>query len=212
MKTMKYLPDNLFELNDDFAKELGVSADVRSEAPVLVITGKNASGKSFLRRFMCMKLKQAKIEAMHLSQQGRSTEGVMRCFVYGSEDDESTGAISAKTFKTGMSTSRSRTTAHAIIWDEPEIGMGEELQVGSADWLFEQLADWPKHLRGIILLTHSRIFVKRAMEFSGAKWVNLDGYKTPEDWFNRKIVPVNPEEFSALAVEKWRRLCKMLKD
>jgi predicted ATPase len=209
---MNKLPKDLLDLNEEFAKELGVRKNTGTATPVLVITGKNASGKSFLRRFISLRLKQDKIEAIHLSQQGRSQEGVMRCFVYGDEQYESTGAISAKTFLGGISTSRNRDHEHAIIWDEPEIGMSEELQVGSANWLFEKLADWPKNLRGIVLLTHSRIFVKRAMEVPGAKWVNLDGYKIPEAWFNRDIVPMDPEKFHETAMNKFRRLSKMLSE
>ena len=205
------LPNDLTSrMNPFFKKELGVPLKFNTATPVLVVTGKNAAGKSFLRRWLCHILKEDKIEAIHLSQQGRASEGFVRAFVYGDESDHSTGAISAHTFIAGMTTSRGRTTDHVIIWDEPEIGMGEELQIGTVDWLFTQLVDWPIHLNGIILLTHSRHFVERAMMFPGAKFLSLDGYKTKQEWLERRLIPMNPVKMHDESFQKWRRLNAMI--
>lgn len=207
------LPSNLCsEMKTKFAEELNIKQKVNTEASILVVTGANASGKSLLRRwFQVIFKKEYDTEVIHLSQQGRATEGLGRIFVYGSEDDESTGTISANTFIGGVRTMRARKNKHVVIWDEPEIGMGEELQVGSAEWLCGQLADWPEHLQGVIIMTHSRVFVKRMMKFPGAKWMSLDGYKTPELWLNREIVPIDPEEVQKKGRERWRKFGTILK-
>jgi len=205
------LPSDLTKrMKRTFRLELGVPDRFSTATPILVVTGKNAAGKSFLRRWFCMMLKDEKIEAIHLSQQGRASEGFVRAFVYGDESDHSTGAISAHTFIAGMNTSKNRTTPHVLIWDEPEIGMGDELQIGTADWLFSQLVVWPQQLNGVILLTHSRYFVERAMMFPGAKFMNLDGHRTAKAWMERKIVPVSPTVLYDESFQKWRRLTGLI--
>ena len=211
---MNHLPKKLFaDMRLDLAKELGITTGFDTSASVLVVTGKNAVGKSLLRRYLQMTLCQDhNFEVMHLSQQDRAdSDGIMRVMVYGSEREESTGTMTAKTFIAGMRTMRGRDKAHAIIWDEPEIGMGEELQIGTANWLCEQLADWPTHLQGVILLTHSKHFVRRVMEFPGAKWLSMDGVETAQKWLNRKLVAVGPEEVMKLANEKRRHVGEMLR-
>jgi hypothetical protein len=209
---MNQLPANLFEeLRPDLAFELGIDRDFDTSASILVVTGKNAAGKSLLRRWFQVALKRYHdMEAIHLSQQGRAAAGVMRAMVYGSEDDESTGAISCNTFFGGLRTMRGREEAHAVIWDEPEIGMGEELQMGTAEWLCDQLDEWPEQTQGVILLTHSRHFVRRVMQFPGAKWLSMDGYKTPEEWLDRPLEPISPEEVKHVGLERWRRVNKIL--
>jgi hypothetical protein len=132
--------------------------------------------------------------------------------IYGSERDESTGAISCNTFIGGMRTMRGRDEPHIVIWDEPELGMGEELQMGTANWLCDQLADWPEHTQGIVLLTHSRYFVERVMKFPGAKWLSMDGYKTHEEWLDRKLEPIGPEEVRAIGRKRQSRVEKILKE
>ena len=209
---MNQLPSNLLEsMKDALAVELGVDRDFDTGASLLVVTGANAAGKSLLRRWFSMIFQQEKIESIHLSQQGRAAEGVMRAFVYGDESNESTGVISAGTFQGGMRTMRGREKPHAVIWDEPEIGMGEELQVGTVNWLCDELKDWPENLQGVVLFTHSRLFVQRAMQFPGAKWMSMDGYATADEWLNREIVPITPPEVSTKGVEKFRRISKILK-
>ena len=209
---MKKLPSDLFEINEDVAKELGVDSDFDTSGSVLVVTGQNASGKSFLRRLLHVKLKQMKIEVIVLSQEGRTSGGVVSAMVYGDESRSSTGSISCQTFISGIHTSRSRQGHHVLIWDEPEIGMGEELQLGSAQWLFRELSNWPKNLQGVILLTHSRHFVREAMKQESAKWFSLDGYKTAESWLKRKIKPAAPDVLAEDAVKKFRKLIRMLSE
>ena len=206
------LPDNLFDsMRPEFASEIGVNPDFKTSASILVVTGQNAAGKSLLRRYLQMTLKRDyEMEVIHLSQEGRSTGGIERAFIYGSEGYESTGAMTAKTFIVGMKTMRKRERPHVVIWDEPEIGMGDELQLGTANWFCSQLEDWPEHLQGIVLLTHSRYFVRRVMEFPGARWLSLDGIKTPEAWLDREIVPVDPETVLKTGHERFRRVSKIL--
>ena len=212
--SIQHLPDNLFSVNDEFAKFLGIDPDFDTSCRLLLVVGPNACGKSFLRRIISMNLHPTKgpqTELIHLSQQDRSSAGGgEKPFIYGSEDWESTGYITARTFWTGMKTSRGRNKSHVLLWDEPEIGMGEELQLGTSQWLAKQLTDWPKHLLGVVLLTHSRIFVENLKDFPETKFFSFDGHKNPQEWLDRKILPVQPEEVLSCGIEKFRTLSAWL--
>jgi predicted ATPase len=205
------LPADLFDMRTAFVKELGLEAKFDTSASILVITGSNASGKSILRRILAGRLRTAGIEPMFLSQQGRATGGIQRAIIYGSEDDQSTGCISVQTFIAAVRTMRGRETAHAVIWDEPEIGMGEELQIGTADWFLRQMGDWPEYLSGVVMLTHSRIFAAKMMTFPGAKWYNMNGYATVKDWLGRRLEKIEPEEMMEMSREKWKRIASLLR-
>jgi hypothetical protein len=203
---MKALPNVLADVRKDYLDLLGVSKDACDEARVVIITGDNASGKSFLRRLISYIIKRDhEIESIHLSQEGRATQGFQRAMIYGGEDQDSTGYITLGTFLNGFTTSRSRDTDHILIWDEPEIGLGEEAQPGAAQFIVEQLKDWPNNLRGLVVMTHSRIFVSALKDLDGAKYVHLGGqYKTADEWLNRRIVPVAPDKVREAGLEKWR--------
>ena len=205
------LPRDLFNLKPEFCKELGIKPDFNAGCRVLVIVGQNAAGKSFLRRWIQSRLREDKVEVIALSHELRTREGMHRAFIYGDEHSQSTGAISAHTFIAGVRTIKSRENPHVVIWDEPEIGMGEELQIGTANWLCEQLNDWPEHTTGVILLSHSRHFVRRAMQFPKAKWYSMDGYATADEWLNRELVPVGPKEVQDMGNDRWSRVNKILK-
>jgi len=204
------LPRHLFlNLKPAFANELGVSRNFSTLTRVLVIVGSNASGKSFLRRYVQLTLKE-KIEVIALSHELRTQGNFSTALVYGDESWQSTGAITAQTFLTGVKTMRERTKPHVVVWDEPEIGCSEELQTGCANWLHKNLHPWPKFLQGLILLTHSRIWARRAMDYPHAKFLSLDGYRNVEDWLRREVKPVDPETITRLAGEKFQRLTKLL--
>lgn len=200
----RYLFDNI---KPTFANELGVERNFSTLTRVLVIVGSNTSGKSVLRRLVQFTLEK-KIEVIALSHELRVRGNFST--VYGDESWQSTGAITAKTFLMAVKTMRERTKPLIVIWDEPEIGMSEELQTGCADWLFSNLHPWPKFLRGLIFLTHSRIWARRAMDYPRAKFLSLDGYPTVDDWLQREVKPVDPETITRLAGEKFQRLNKLL--
>jgi hypothetical protein len=197
---------------EELADAIGVDPDFDTSTQVLVVTGANAAGKSLLRKFMQQVVRQDHdLECIHLSQQGRASSGIQRAFLYGDESWESTGCISCHSLLGSITTSRAREKDHMIILDEPEIGMGEELQAGSGLWLKEQLADWPEHLSGMVIMTHSRNFVREIMKFNGATFYNLEGMEKDE-WLNREIVPANPEDVKTLGRERFRKISKILKD
>ncbi|MFM9816075.1 hypothetical protein ACKI16_47315, partial [Streptomyces scabiei] len=81
-------------------------------------------------------------------------------------------------------------------------------------FLIEELKNWPEHLKGVVIMTHSRIFVERLVS-AGASYVHLGGkYKTAQNWLNRDVRAnaddIKIEEFRTEALEKFRRISKMI--
>lgn len=211
-KSRKMIPNVLHDIRDDYLDMIGLDRHDCDDAKVLVVTGENAAGKSFLRRIFSHFIRENhKVEVMHLSQEGRAREGIERAFLYGAESEESTGNITAGTFTTGFRTSRGRDNDHILLWDEPEIGLAEEAQLGAAQFMVKQLADMPPKLRGLIVMTHSRHFVSTLMQVEGAKFVNLGHqYKTADEWLNRPIVPVDPETVRKRGHENMLKICAVM--
>jgi predicted ATPase len=210
-RNMHDIPPVLHDVRDSFLDVLKIGRDAFDGARLAVVTGENAAGKSFLRRIIAYFAKEHKVEVMHLSQEGRTEAGIHRAFIYGDEGDRSTGDITCRTFITGFKSSRGRENDHTLIWDEPEIGLGEEAQAGAAQYMVEQLADWPKKLRGLVVMTHSRIFVETLMRVEGARFVNVGGkYATADQWLSRKVVPQTPEYVQQTAHNNFRAFLDLM--
>ena len=86
-----------------------------------------------------------------------------------------------------------------IILDEPEIGLGEELQLGLADWLNKQSIN-----HGVLYICHSRLLA-RNLDFDN--FINLDGMSYSE-WIDRIPVPISLEDFS----ENVKKLSNVIKE
>lgn len=208
------IPNVLPNIKPRFLKAVGIRKDALEDGvKALMVVGDNAAGKSFLRRLLTHFIKEHNkdIEVLHFSQQQRSTGGVIRAMMYGSEDDEATGAMSAKIVLGAIRNSRSRdkeNRKHVMIFDEPEIGMSEELALGSAVYLRDELAkDWPKHLLGIVVMSHSRHMVGTLSQLPKSKFLKLhEPAVTLESWVNRAIVPADPAVVSQKGLERWREI------
>ena len=194
-------------------KELGLDGVKWGHCRVMVVVGDNAGGKSLLRRLFQTFLKKNKsdqTEVIHLSQQGRSTSGFVRTVVYGSEDDGATSVISARTLVNSIRTSRGRENKHFIIYDEPEIGMSDESDLGAAIWLKEQLQDCPEQLRGIIICTHSRQFASQLMKLPYSKFIWMHHPEaTVREWLDRTIKPIDPQKLMDVGLARWRKITKI---
>ncbi len=196
-------PDILFDDMNEMFEWMGTNVSyfgedapfdfnyTNNDSPLTIVTGDNASGKSFIRKMvqsMCSMKQPKKIECIHLSQNGRCTEGVMRSFVYGSEVDESTGRNTVQTLLTSMTTSHNRETPHLIVYDEPEIGLSDEYSAGIGIRLREFINDKPELLFGVVIITHNQHLIKELLEIN-PDHLNLSNDKTLTDIANREIVP-----------------------
>lgn len=199
------LPDVAADWNLAFKRLIGLDKGISFLARVILVTGDNASGKSLLRRMLNLSFRKLDLEVIHLSQEGRAQSGIIRAVVYGSEEDEATGAISAHILDTGFKQKREK--PYVLIYDEPEIGMGEEAQMGAGIFLREKLTVLPEKCEGAVIFTHSRLLVEGVKDVPGLRFVHLGNtYKTVDDWLNRKLVPISPADLVKRGHDNWVRV------
>ncbi len=174
----------------DFLTEIKIVPDT-----VTILTGKNASGKSLIRKLLNQNLTETlnkkKVFIPHASQEIRT------------KSNPEMGALASMTHDTEW-LATSQNTLHTIdmvlkyenpdfiVIDEPEIGLGEELQVGMASYLNEKI----KSVKcGVLIITHSKHIVKNLVHDN---FINLEGM-TEQQWLEREIKAVSIEEFREYA-------------
>lgn len=189
-----------------FSKESPFVAQLHVGHPKLtIVTGPNASGKSFFRKVLISKHQyNYKLQTIHLSQAGRCQGGIVRAFLYGNEEDDSTGFNSAHTLVTAIKTGQARTEPFTLILDEPEIGCSEELQAALAIRLARDFETMP-HLNGCFIITHSRQFVKQLLYLNPSHCRLANDNLTLNQWVEREIVPVESiEDLKEKGRECWQ--------
>lgn len=179
------------------------------EGKLLVVTGENATGKSFFRRLLTQALRQSHttkgIEVIPISLQGRTTGGnPMKAFIYGGEEDSSTGANSVMTVATAIKTCQGRTQPHAIIWDEPDIGLSDNFAAGVGQAISNFVSNTPELTQAIMLVSHRKCLIQEVIK-NKPHHLHLGNNrpKNLQDWHDQKVTPRNPNE---LQEENFRML------
>ncbi len=131
------------------------------ESGVFILVGDNASGKSLMVRVLASRLNADKVEPLQVSMRYRTASGMHRVFMFGSDEDESTGAVSMHAVKGGLRTCQERLEPSWVMLDEPDIGLAE----GYCLALGEYLARFGNDLDGsgkkaLGLVTHSKPLIQ----------------------------------------------------
>lgn len=168
---------------------------------VLVITGENAAGKSFLFQLMAAAIHERKITAVTLSIRERTGAGTFemsrlrRAFIYGDEEAQSTGATSARVVQSGFHNAGAEGPG-LLMLDEPEMGLSDGYARALGELIGEK-ARKPEaeggmrdQCHGVVVVTHNRALVHGLIEGLRASpaFVNMgdrpvdlnDWLKTPE--------------------------------
>lgn len=187
---------------DKDAKTLLPMLYVPGQGKLLLVLGDNATGKSLVRRSLCLLCQDAGIESIPISMHGRSTT-FLRGFIYGDESYQSTGEISAATVLKGISTCQTRTSAHIMIWDEPDLGMSEEYSQAAGIEIYRLAQNPPEHTVAIVVSSHSRYLVRELLPLH-PHYICMG--KTPpptlEAWLKR---PMKPRSLQTL-IDSSRRM------
>lgn len=158
----------------------------------VLITGENATGKSFLRKLYHSVMKKEKIEVIHLSQQGRSSSGIVHGMVYGDESCNSTGYLTSRLITTGISTCRKRETPHYIIWDEPDIGLSEGYAGGVGIKIREFIENIPELTKGVVVISHNKALVRQLLPVKPSH-LRLGGCPDLTTWLSTLSEPIDIE-------------------
>jgi hypothetical protein len=159
----------------------------------LIITGENATGKSFIRRLVYVICKQENIELIHLSQQGRCTTGIPSAMIYGDESYNSTGYNTSTTIMGGINTCNNRDKDHFILWDEPDIGLSEKYSAGVGVAIRGFVENIPAHTRGSIVITHSKSLVRQLLPLNPTH-LRLGDTLSLNDWLREIPEPGDLDE------------------
>lgn len=175
---------------DDHLDDLIDIAESIEANKITILTGSNGTGKSFVRKLLVHKIpnKNQEIKVASISMErraGLNMDGAMGAFT----KDADWTPTSMETYKLIRGLISTSKEGRYIIIDEPEIGMGEELVLGLAKFLNENLK---KVSYGVLVITHSRVLVQNLRH---DVFINIDGL-TYVEWVTRKIVASDLDEIS----------------
>lgn len=197
--------ENILNLNyfaDEEFPDLPLSCVFQPGADrrVLVVTGENASGKSFVSKLMAAGANRDKVEALTITMNFR-TKGFMPSMILGGlEEDTSTGHLSLNGVIGGVRNCQNRECPHLMLWDEPDIGLSEAYQPAMGEYIGQFLAKLPDNTRGVIITTHSRILVKALVDACGfmPHHVRFNDNISLADWMANPPKPRTVEELLLL--------------
>lgn len=202
---MKFDANELLEFSMEtflfLEEEFPIKMNITKGSPnVIVLTGDNASGKSYIAHILAKMMyhTEHKTDPMVSSMRSRTREGMMRAIVFGSEEDDSTGNISAKTIQKALNNAKNRILEEGsslIILDEPELGLSDSYKKACGELIGEgiqSILNNPEVLNKnliVILTTHSKEVVKGLISELNEKptFVSLNKKLNLEEWLEEKI-------------------------
>jgi hypothetical protein len=182
--------------------------------PLVLAVGDNASGKSFFRRVIQGRCGFNKIECIHLSMEGRRNVAYNPglCFVYGSEDYQSTGQNSSETVLGAIRTTRGREDPHVLFWDEPDFGLSESWSASMGVEIANGMTtEVNPNLVAAFVVTHSRPLMKPLIELDPHVLIFDEGFPTSlQEYLDRPIVIRPLQELKDLSHKRFKRIQRIL--
>lgn len=189
------LNDKLFQPNSEGKIPIPSHWD-KKDSPLYLVLGPNGSGKSFFRRLLEVALKATDEcdDVLSISMQGRTTHQ-SRFLHYGFEENQSTGLNSAMSTVNAVKAAMFRKSPHALLLDEPDLGMDSEASAGLGGFLSDFVLDLPTHTHAVFVSSHSPFLVRQLASLE-PNYIHLGLVQPPEtvwDWLERPIEPRSPE-------------------
>lgn len=201
-----------YQYCSDSDKNLIKAVYTPGQGNLVIFTGDNASGKSFLARLLSGRAKKIHdFEPIRVGMELRTQPGIIRSFVFGDESWESTGMISLGAVLGGIRTAQSRTNSHCLIFDEPDIGLSEGYQAAMGKLLAEFVEKLPESTKICGIVTHSRRLVKQLIRLK-PHFVRVGDTMSLEE-FMGEPADKSIEDVKALqetALERFRALTRLI--
>lgn len=184
---------------------------------VWVISGENAGGKSLLCKALQANVARKAEDDGHpltvirIGMDIRTEGGMRGAIIFGDEQTESTGQVSAHTVLRSLDQSNHKNEDHWIILDEPDIGVGE----GYRKVMGELFADFAKNLPektvGFMIVTHARE-IAAPLIAAGASSIRVgDDLRPVAEWIRDGDLPKTLEDLKNLDC-KGHNLFKAVED
>ena len=193
---------------------------VNKKSLLTVVTGENASGKSFFRRCFSMvagtetyELIEASMEARQDSQVDELMGEEIRTVLgacHGDETNTATGHHSVSLVLRALQKSKMKRSFHCVFLDEPEVGLSERAQHGLGETIAKYVNDPNALCEHVVLVTHSKTLVRGMIEVLDAQpnYLNLkmrcnkeDHLASLEEWLKPVDYSISPEELMRRADE-----------
>ncbi|MDD5651695.1 MAG: hypothetical protein PHF86_14970 [Candidatus Nanoarchaeia archaeon] len=212
---MKYSTKNMVALTTDMCELACLNGPLNTHfdpghKDIVVVTGENATGKSFIRRLYYTILKQMKLEVIHLSQQGRSSSGIPAAMIYGDESYNSTGYLTALTVVNGIKNCQKREHEHYIIWDEPDIGLSEKYSGAVGVKIREFVENIPALTKGVVVISHSKPLIRQLLPLNPSH-LRVGGCSDLKTWLNTVDEPGNLEDLFARNEKVYDEIAALIK-
>ena len=130
------------------------------ESRLAVMVGDNASGKSLMIRFLATLLNAEKTEPLQVSMKYRTAAGMHRVFMFGDDQEESTGAVSLHAVEGALHTANRRESPCWVMLDEPDVGLSGSYCRALGTYLANSANTLPgENFQGMVVVTHSKTLV-----------------------------------------------------
>lgn len=167
-------PETLLDLielitNDELFRVGPVKAYPRlqgSDVRIVVAHGENASGKSLVLRDLRKHVgsyERTGIETFSVSMRMRTSESMGAGMMYMSERNRSTGTVSIKAVQGAFHNAFTRPHPVWLVLDEPDVGLSDRYAAALGAYIADQANQMPPHIRGILLVSHSRSLLRRLL-------------------------------------------------
>lgn len=202
-KIKKLLNLKYFEFIEYFYQE--------GECRFCLITGQNASGKSLVRKILHQMYSEEKIEFINISMENRAGSGLEHLLIYGSEEGDSSGFNSVKTFRKLVQTSKGREGRHVIFLDEPDLGLSDEYASGMGVKIVEFVKNLGENCLGIYLVTHNRFLVEQILCLS-SHYLRIGDRMSLVEWLGRKVEVLDLDELEKRGKETWHKIQEVINE
>lgn len=180
---------------------------------VTILTGGNSLGKSLIRKQLpfhvseqmdCKPEKCVSSVSMQLRTESNAGWGALSGCMH-DMPWSSTSESTIQLIKGLLGNSKGETVKDRfIVIDEMEIGMGKEVQMGTCLMLNEMLPQLLENNYGVLVITHSDTVVNT---LNHDNFINIENM-TEQEWLNREITPVSPDEITTWATALFREVQK----
>ena len=158
------IPDVFSKIRKDILEELGLDGFKIGRRRLLLVTGSNATGKSFVRRlFEAFCPTRFKIHTYTMSFEHRSkssmSDNPLIGLLYGAEFCRATSANTVSALRNMLRSSAKSEKRHLVIIDEPEIGLSEETELAVGSILAREFGPgtWPENRVGAVVIEVERL-------------------------------------------------------
>ena len=174
------------------------------EGEITILTGPNGYGKSLLRKLtgnlFSVKTASVSMERRTIPNHDFSAFSTLAI-------DKADDATSNATCNLVLDLMKEK--QRYLVVDEPEIGMGKEMLLGLIRSMERKIDEKKKEddWHGMLIITHSEFLIENMKH---DRFINMEG-KTYDEWKNRDIVAIDPDELDDWCHAMWKAIENRLK-